>query len=327
MELTPADQALKFSTDFVPARDRLSYLREAFGRCVCRLDLGPIEGRPLRWSASLHSFDGLKVISGRTNGDTCRRTPSLLTDGNDDFLLSSNIWGSSLPSQVGREFRLNAGAAVLLSSSDVGAQDFPGPAQFLTLRIPRRALAGMAANAEDSLVRPIPANTEALRLLVDYVEAALRRPQPASPQVRQLFTAHVYDLVALTIGATREASDVAYSRGLRAARLGAIKGDIARELGNERLDVTAVARRHGVTPRYVQMLFESEGATFTEYVLEQRLARAYGMLANPKLADRTISAIAFEAGFGNLSYFNRLFRRSFGATPSDIRTGARTLHK
>ena len=32
-----------------------------------------------------------------------------------------------------------------------------------------------------------------------------------------------------------------------------------------------------------------------------------------------ISTIAFEAGFGDLSYFNHAFRRRYGATPSDIR--------
>ncbi|RUU46363.1 AraC family transcriptional regulator [Mesorhizobium sp. M6A.T.Ca.TU.002.02.2.1] len=38
-------------------------------------------------------------------------------------------------------------------------------------------------------------------------------------------------------------------------------------------------------------------------------------------ADWTISSIAFEAGFGDLSYFHRAFRRLYGATPSDIRQG------
>jgi AraC-like DNA-binding protein len=43
------------------------------------------------------------------------------------------------------------------------------------------------------------------------------------------------------------------------------------------------------------------------------------MLTTPNRSDRTISAIAFDAGFGDLSHFNRLFRRRFGATPSEVR--------
>ncbi|MGA2944007.1 MAG: AraC family transcriptional regulator [Xanthobacteraceae bacterium] len=315
------DRALYFSTDFVPVRDRLAYLREALGRSTARLDLGPVEGRPLGWSASLYSFDGLGVISGETDGVTCRRTQPLLADGNDDFLLTTNLSGSSQIFQAGRECRLQPGDAVLKSSSDVGAHDFPGPARYLTLRVSRRRLNSMAVEPEDALARLIPANTEPLRLLVDYVQVALRRHQLASPHLAQLFTNHVHDLIALAVGATRETSDMANGRGLQAARLSAIKGDITSGLGSERLDIASIARRRGVTPRYVQMLFEAEGTTFTEYVLEQRLARAHRMLADPGLRDWTIGAIAFEAGFGNLSYFNRVFRRVFGATPSDIRAG------
>ena len=47
------------------------------------------------------------------------------------------------------------------------------------------------------------------------------------------------------------------------------------------------------------------------------------MLGDPRYADLTIGAIAFEAGFGDLSTFNRNFRRHFGVTPSDVRAAAR----
>jgi AraC-like DNA-binding protein len=47
------------------------------------------------------------------------------------------------------------------------------------------------------------------------------------------------------------------------------------------------------------------------------------MLSNTQLAERTISVIAYEAGFGDLSHFNRAFRRRYGETPSDIRAGSR----
>lgn len=74
--------------------------------------------------------------------------------------------------------------------------------------------------------------------------------------------------------------------------------------------------------RYVQMLFESEGATFTAFVLAQRLAVAHRFLANPRLARRTIASIALGCGFGDVSYFNRSFRAAYGQSPSDVRRRA-----
>jgi len=39
--------------------------------------------------------------------------------------------------------------------------------------------------------------------------------------------------------------------------------------------------------------------------------------------DQAIGAIALRVGFGDLSYFNRTFRRRYGMTPSDARAQAR----
>jgi AraC-like DNA-binding protein len=43
------------------------------------------------------------------------------------------------------------------------------------------------------------------------------------------------------------------------------------------------------------------------------------MLLDPRMVERTISDIAFAAGFGDLSHFNRAFRQHFGKTPTDVR--------
>jgi AraC-like DNA-binding protein len=47
------------------------------------------------------------------------------------------------------------------------------------------------------------------------------------------------------------------------------------------------------------------------------------MLSNPLVAERTISTIADESDFGDLSHFNRAFRRRYGETPADVRAGLR----
>jgi len=59
--------------------------------------------------------------------------------------------------------------------------------------------------------------------------------------------------------------------------------------------------------------------TCSQYVLDQRLALAYRRLRDPRLAGRTVSSIAHDAGFGDLSYFNRTFRHRYGVTPSVAR--------
>jgi AraC-like DNA-binding protein len=128
-------------------------------------------------------------------------------------------------------------------------------------------------------------------------------------------------------GATRDDALIGQGRGTRAARLCAIKSDILEHLGDSDLKATTVALRQRVTPRYVHMLFEGEGTTFSAFVLERRLDRVRRMLAGRQWANSSITAIAFAAGFGDLSYFNRTFRRRFGITPSEVRrNGHGKLH-
>jgi AraC-like DNA-binding protein len=57
-------------------------------------------------------------------------------------------------------------------------------------------------------------------------------------------------------------------------------------------------------------------------ITARRLERAAALLRDPRWRHRKIANIAAEAGFTDLSYFNRAFRRRYGATPSDIRAAA-----
>jgi len=77
--------------------------------------------------------------------------------------------------------------------------------------------------------------------------------------------------------------------------------------------------RHRISRRYIHKLFEREQTSLSRFVLGERLTRVHRMLADPRHADRTIAAIAFSAGFGDLSTFNREFRRRLGVMPSEVR--------
>jgi AraC-like DNA-binding protein len=85
------------------------------------------------------------------------------------------------------------------------------------------------------------------------------------------------------------------------------------------LSAKTVARRHGVSDRYMHCLFEETGQTFSGFVLEERLKRAFQLLISPAWAGMRIGDIASDTGFGDISTFNRAFPRHFGDTPHAIR--------
>jgi transcriptional regulator GlxA family with amidase domain len=76
--------------------------------------------------------------------------------------------------------------------------------------------------------------------------------------------------------------------------------------------------RYSVTPRYVHKLFETEVATFAEHAVACRLEFAQWLLTDLRLARRSVTSIAFDAGFSDVSHFNRMFRRRYGATPTEV---------
>ncbi|MBV8837694.1 MAG: helix-turn-helix transcriptional regulator [Alphaproteobacteria bacterium] len=88
---------------------------------------------------------------------------------------------------------------------------------------------------------------------------------------------------------------------------------------NPDLNARSVAHELGVTARYVHLLLAQTGGSFTQHLLERRLHRAAALLRNPAWRDRKIAEISAQAGFADLSYFNRAFRRRFGTTPSAFR--------
>jgi AraC-like DNA-binding protein len=130
-----------------------------------------------------------------------------------------------------------------------------------------------------------------------------------------------YDLTAQTPGTADNDEEAA--RGSRVARLSAAKAYIAANSSRQGVSVGVVATYLGVTPRSLQRLFEADGTTFSAFLLDRRLTCAYRMLRDPEFSKTPVSSIAYDAGFGDLSYFNRRFRRLFGTTPKALRQADR----
>ena len=56
---------------------------------------------------------------------------------------------------------------------------------------------------------------------------------------------------------------------------------------------------------------------------EVRLKHAFALLTAQAKSDVRICDVALQAGFSDISHFNRLFRARFGDTPKGVRARAR----
>jgi hypothetical protein len=161
-------------------------------------------------------------------GSRYRRT-RIGTDPTDDVGMIVNPRGAHLLAQRGREIVLGDGEATLVSLTDTLESTHRPPGDLLVLRFPRPQLAPRLAGG-DAFLRRIPHHNLALRLLTGYLDVASQRRALADRDLQPAMVSHLYDLMAVTLGATRDAAEIAQGRGLRAARLHALKQDIARNL-------------------------------------------------------------------------------------------------
>ena len=85
------------------------------------------------------------------------------------------------------------------------------------------------------------------------------------------------------------------------------------------LDMDGVVSAAGVNRAQVNEVLKTElGLTFTSYLNKLRLTEAARLLAEASGA--AIAEIAYSVGYGNVSYFNRLFKEEYGCTPKAFRS-------
>ncbi|WP_247512862.1 AraC family transcriptional regulator [Bradyrhizobium sp. 157] len=282
--------AFRFSTEDISPGERLAVYRDLFRDKLAKFDTKAL-GNEFSCNVYARGLPELMILRFASTPVRVTWTRELIKNRNQDDLIILALFrgGRGNVSQRGREADVENGSAILLSGTEPLTMLRTNYTYF---SIPRASLAPLVGNVDRALMSSIPADSEALRLLSGYADLLTRDTEIMSPQLRRLADAHGLDLVALAIGATRDAAEIAQGRGLRAARLRAIKADIGKNLGSATVRAAALAARNGVTPRYIHKLFESEGTTLSRFVLHQRLVRVHHMLANPRCEDLTIGAIA-----------------------------------
>lgn len=154
MSANDETRILRISSDDLPERDRVEYVREVYGRVIVKQDIEPSPDRPFYWRGTLHAVPDLGLAATACSRLSARRGPAQ-TDGNH-LILSMGLAGERVFRQRQRESVLTGGMAVFSSGGDIGECEVVSDSQCVHLRVARAALAPMVADLDAALVRPIP---------------------------------------------------------------------------------------------------------------------------------------------------------------------------
>jgi AraC-like DNA-binding protein len=159
-------------------------------------------------------------------------------------------------------------------------------------------------------------------LLGDYMQSLVARADAITLAEAPLVAQATTDMIAACFKSTAETAERARDAIERTMRQ-RIQRHIAANLDSPALHAEALCARFRISRSQLYRLFEPLGGV-AHYIQEQRLARACAELGNPAHDHRRIYEIAYALGFSSEAHFSRVFRATFGLSPSDVRARAQT---
>ena len=246
-----------------------------------------------------------------------RSSKAIRRDQSENFFLIMQERGSAVMAQDGRAAVLNPGDMVLIDSAKPSEFIFSGSySQQLSLHLPRVEMnrrfasmttAGVSISARDPIARAMHAVLAKMFMKGDHDDA-----------FNYLGEAFLSLLGAALAERSAAAMPVASGRNQSQEQLlTAALERIDKCFNDPEFLVSKLAGELGISQRHLQRLFQLIDETPTERLLARRLDFARTRLLQRIMGwERgAVSAIAYESGFNDLSYFIRAFRKRFGAAP------------
>jgi AraC family transcriptional regulator, positive regulator of tynA and feaB len=308
----------RISTANVPAEQRLAFWNDlcanAYRPMVVDAERDGFKGVLTRLDA-----DDLQIISANSTPLVTRSSPSGPTLRGDETIFSLQLVhrGRCRIRHGSIETFAEAGDMIVADGSKRYELAFAEPVHGLVLSLPWDRFRGYADALEAHAGRTINVNKGSGAVLSSFIRSAWNElveregeewPESAAEVIWNLLASVLQGDTEREIG-VRRADDLR-----RAAR-----ALVDRELGDAGFRSSAIAGSLGVSARYVQVVFAEVGTTPSRFLLTRRLEAAAARLRRP--GNRcSITEVALECGFSDLSYFSRAFRRRFGVPASAYRS-------
>lgn len=300
-----------WSTAVVARPRQFSYWREMI--CEAFLDLTP-ESRlreGFRGRVTQQSLDRLDLARIESQAQHVRRTEAdIARSPNSGYYANLQLRGVGVTTQDGRTAVTHPGDLTLIDTSQPFDFAFNDDFQQLTLHIPTELLQTQVDEPVRTAVR-IP-SAGGVGAAVRHALTAIDTGELAPGSAARL-AVHTCGLLAVAL----QENQPSPVRGHQHPRLlTAALADIDEHLADDNLSPARTAGRLGISVRLLHQLFTGHDHTYTGTVRRRRLDQAHRDLADPARAHLRIIDIAADNGFADVTHFHRVFRQTYGYTPT-----------
>jgi AraC-like DNA-binding protein len=306
----------RWSTVDVEPRHALAYWVDTICRTFLEIDIeSPETGS---FEAQLDSAEfgpgHLYLVQARTQ--RVRRTPARIarsTSGHAYALLMQLRQGNAVFRQHGRECDLAAGDCVVVDCGEPYSLDCLDATRSVVMRFPEAWLSAWIPSTAAVAARRFRATDRWGNALSAAVANLETLPDADLALPSGVVAEQIAALLALAAGPTVRATNPS-DRLLKA-----LQQELRERCHEPGLAPGPIAERHGISPRYLHLLFARAGTTFGNELMRHRLQCAHRLLSDRRYSSLPITEIAARCGFAEPSHFARRFRQTFAVGPSEFR--------
>ncbi len=291
--------------------------REDICQRLLRLDFEPQGEVPFQGSIKpVLDGDGVKVVQWSHSAGRLSRNNNLVKDGIDSFALLFPIKASAFIKHRCFDVKVKAGEALLMRNNEPGSVETGGASEFLGVMV-EPSLLGTANSKFNNALGQRWRASKNLSLVKSYLNWIKNNKNELNAETSSIFAQQLAALLRV-LADTAPSKTHPGDNHLTGARFKLALHYIDRNFRDADLTERDVATAQGVSVRYLQKIFEQEDTTFLVCLTEKRMQSARSILQSCHNG-RAIVEVALSSGYNDLSNFYRMFKRSYGETPTEMR--------
>ena len=304
-----------FPVAAVPERERFSYFQSVVDSVFCPMQVQPHGGSGASFRGCVEATELGSVRLARVATSACvvqRLVGDVARLADAPYLVKFQLRGESYWSQRNREIHLKPGDFVVASMAEPYSLKFCDDFEMPVLALTPRAMRALTPNPDQFLGVRMAGEEADCGLLSSFVAQVVARMSRLREPMISRVEANILDLLGGVLGARAASGAVSTGQQLRQ-----IRAYIERHLHDRRLGPGMIAAAFKISTRCVHSLFETEPMSLGRHISSLRVESSRRMMLEDR--KRSLTDIALDCGFYDLSHMSRCFRNQYQVTPREYR--------